>query len=183
VGVIDQIRIRAGRLTSKRELNNQASRKVITTSLEKANSIVMLYKITAEEDYTKVNNFMKYLKSEFGMKRVFFLGYWDDAKEDPEFLQSKLDFDFFSKKDLNWKGIPVGGNIDNFIAEKFDILIDLNNYYNIPLRYLILKSSAKLKVGRYSKENEPFFDLMVGGNDSDFEDYCNQLVKYLTMIK
>ena len=70
-------------------------------------------------------------------------------------------FDFFSKKELNWKGIPIGGNIENFIGEDFDILIDLNNYYNVPLRYLLVKSNAKLKVGPYSKENESFFDLMI----------------------
>lgn len=183
MGVIDKIRIRAGRLSLKKELNNDLSRKVVTTNLEKANAVAMLYKITTEEDYIKVNNFVKYLKSEFGTKRVFFLGYWDDAKKDPEFLHTKLDFDFFSKKNLNWKGIPVGGNIDNFISDKFDILIDLNNYYNVPLRYLILKSCAKMKVGRYSQENEPFFDLMLANNETDFEDYCNHLVKYLLMIK
>ncbi len=183
MSIIDEIRIKAGRLSLKKELNNIAARKVVTTSLDAANSIALLYKIHTEEDYKKVNKFMKYLKSEFGMKRLFFLAYWDDAKKEPDFLQTRLDFDFFSKKDLNWKGIPAGGNIENFLSEKFDILIDLNNYYNVPLRYLILKSSARMKVGRYSLENEPFFDLMLANNETDFEEYCNQLVKYLSMIK
>lgn len=182
VGIYDEIRIRAGRLSLKKELKSLTTRKVVTTNLNDANSIAFLYKIDSEEDYTKVNKFMKYLKSEFGTKRIFFLGYWDDAKKDPEFLQTKLDFDFFSKKDLNWRGVPAGGNIDNFLSEKFDILIDLNNYFNIPLRYLIIKSPAKMKVGRYSEENEPFFDLMLADNQTEFEAYCNELVKYLTMI-
>lgn len=183
MGIYDEIRIRAGRLSLKKELRTQATRKVVTTNLNDAKAIAFLYKINTEEDCIRVNKFMKYLKSEFGIKRVFFLGYWDNAKKDPEFLQTKLDFDFFSKKDLNWRGVPAGGNIDNFMSEQFDILIDLNNYFNIPLRYLILKSTAKMKVGRYSKENEPYFDLMLADNKTDFEEFCNQLVKYLTMIK
>jgi len=182
VGIIDEIRIRSGKISLRRELNNQRSRKVVATNLNDATSVALLLKIKDEKDYKKVTKFMKYLKEEFGIKRVFFLGYWDDAKNDPDFLQSKLDFDFFTKKDLNWKGIPIGGTIDNFTSEKFDILIDLNNYFNVPLRYLILKSASKLKVGRYNKENEAYFDLMLSNDQDDFEMYCNQLVKYLTMI-
>ena len=180
---MDSIRIRAGKLSLKSELNKQAERNVVTSNLNNATSIALLYKIDDEEDYKKVSSFIKYIKSEFGIKRVFFLGYWDDAKKNPEFLQTKLDFDFFSKKELNWKGVPFGGNIDNFINEKFDILIDLNSYFNVPLRYLLLQSNSALRVGRYSKENEPYFDLMISNEKDDFEEYCNQLVKYLTMIQ
>jgi hypothetical protein len=182
VGILDNIKIKAGKLFIKSELQKQDSRKVVALNLNNANSVALLYKIEDEDDYKKVSSFVKYLKSEFGLKRVFFMGYWDDAKENPQFLQTRLDFDFFSKKELNWKGIPIGGNIENFIGEDFDILIDLNNYYNVPLRYLLVKSNAKLKVGPYSKENESFFDLMISSDAENFEEYCNQLVKYLSMI-
>ena len=95
MGIIDEIRIRSGKISLRRELNNQRSRKVVATKLNDATSVALLLKIKDEKDYKKVTKFMKYLKEEFGIKRVFFLGYWDDAKNDPDFLQSKLDFDFF----------------------------------------------------------------------------------------
>jgi hypothetical protein len=52
----------------------------------------------------------------------------------------------------------------------------------VPLRHLLAVSNAKLIVGRFSEENKPFFDIMLSTNRDNFEEYCNQLVKYLTMI-
>lgn len=179
---VDNIRIRAGKRILRKEVAASRSRKAKVCNIADANAIALLFKITKEEDYINVQKFSKYLKSEFGTKKVFVLGYWDDPKKDPEFMQSKLDFDYFSKKDLNWFGIPSGGKIENFLQSSFDILIDLNNYYNVPLRYLIAKCNANLKVGRFSKDNEDFFDVMIGDNKMGFEAYGNELVKYLGML-
>lgn len=179
---MDNIRIRAGKRILKKEMAATASRKIKVRNIAQANSIAILYKIKDEEDYKNLQKFIKYIKSEFGTKRIYGVGYWDDPKNDPQFMQSKLDFDYFSKKDLNWFGIPAGGKIDNFLNEHFDLLIDLNNYYNVPLRYLIIKCHADLKVGRYSKENEAFFDVLIGNNKMDFESFGNELIKYLGML-
>jgi hypothetical protein len=181
--VVDSIRIQAGKRALKKELASNQNRVAKVCNLAEAKSIGLLYKVESQEDYNHLRKFAKYIKGEFGTKRVFMMGYWDDAKENPDFLQTKVDFEFFTKKELNWAGIPRGGNIDNFLSESFDVLIDMNSYFNVPLRYLAAKSSARLKVGRFSKENEPYFDIMIGDNKMDFENYCNELVKYLTMIK
>jgi len=182
VGVIDTFRIKYGKYHLQKAVNSYPERNAYAVNLNEAISVALVFKISNEEDYIKVNKFMKYLKGEFGMKKLFFMGYWNDPKNEPSFLQTKLDFDYFSIKNLNSKGEPTGGNIDNFLSEKFDILIDLNNYFNVPLRYLIMKSPAKFKVGRFQEENKPFFDLLIGKNEDGFEEYCNQLVRYLTMI-
>lgn len=180
--MLDNIRIRAGKRILKKELAKKINRSGKVTNLNQANSVALLYKITSEESLQHLQKFAKYLKSEFGIKKIFMLGYWDDPKNEPEYLQAKIDFDFFSKKELNWFGIPNGSKIRNFLNEDFDILIDLNNYYNVPLRYIIVKSRAKLKVGRNHIENEPFFDLLIANNKVSFEEYCNELIKYLTML-
>ncbi|CAG5084009.1 DUF6913 domain-containing protein [Parvicella tangerina] len=181
--VIDSIRIQAGKRALKKELISDQKRHVKVCNIADATAIGLLYKIESKESVEHLRKFAKYIKSEFGTKNVFMMGYWDDAKESPDFLQVKVDFEFFTKKELNWAGIPKGGNIDNFLNESFDILIDMNNYLNVPLRYLVAKSNAKLKVGQFSKENEPYFDIMIGDNSMDFENYCNELIKYLSMIK
>lgn len=167
----------------KKELLADEKRIAQVCNLADAKSIGLLYKIESQESLMNLRQFAKYIKGEFGTKQVFMMGYWDNAKENPDFLQTKVDFEFFTKKDLNWAGIPRGGNIDNFFNESFDLLIDMNDYLNVPLRYLLVKSNAKLKVGRLSEENEPYFDVLIGDNKMNFENYCNELVKYLTMLK
>lgn len=181
--VLDSIRVQAGKRALRKELIADKKRTAKVCNLAEANSIGLLYKIESKESYDHLRKFAKYIKGEFGTKKVFMMGYWDDAKESPDFLQAKVDFEFFTKKDLNWAGLPRGGNIENFLNEKFEILIDMNDYYNVPLRYLLAKNKSRLKVGRFHSENEPFFDVMIGNNDMDFENFCNELVKYLTMIK
>ncbi len=181
--VIDSIWIQAGKRVLRKQLAADQKRVAKVCNIADAGSIGLVYKIESKEGYDHIRKFAKYIKSEFGTKQVFMMGYWDNAKESPDFLQAKVDFEFFTKKELNWAGIPKGGNIDNFLGEKFDILVDMNSYFNVPLRYLIAKSNAKLKVGRFSEENEPYFDIMIGDNQMNFENYCNELVKYLSMIK
>lgn len=180
--VVDSIRVQAGKRALKKELLADEKRVAKVCNLADAKSIGLLYKIESKESYDHLRKFAKYIKGEFGTRKVFMMGYWDNKKDTPDFLTSKVDFEFFTKADLNWAGIPKGVNIDNFLNEQFDILVDLNSYFNVPLRYLVAKSKAKLKVGRFSKENEPFFDIMIGDNKADFENYGNELVKYLTMI-
>jgi hypothetical protein len=181
VKIIEDIRIKAGQRSIAKVLKTQ-QRKVQVCNLRDAKSVALLVKIVEESDLLQVQKFAKFMKGEFGTRKVFVLGYYDAKKDFPEFLQSKIEFDFFTKDDLDWKGIPKGPVVDNFSDENFDILIDMNNYYNVPLRHILSMSTAKLKVGRFSEENKPFFDIMLASNSDDFEEYCNQLVKYLTMI-
>jgi hypothetical protein len=113
---------------------------------------------------------------------VFILGYSDNKKEDPDFLRSSISFDYLQRKDLSWNGIPSGPVYENFVAERFDILIDMTNYFNVPLRFVLLRSKAKFKTGIFSEESKPYFDMMIAFDKDDFEEYANQLVHYLTII-
>ncbi len=178
----DSIRIKAGHRYLKKMMLSLNKRKAKLININDAKSIALLFKIEDQESYNYAAKFAKFIKGEFGTKRVFLLGYWDDKKENPSYLVTRLDFDFFTKKDLDWKGIPTNVVVENFLQEHFDILIDLNNYSNIPLRYVVLKSNAHLKVGRMSEENKPYFDMMIANNETDFEEYCNQIIKYLDMV-
>jgi hypothetical protein len=184
MGWLDGIKVRSGKAHIKKMLAKESKRSPVIKNINDINSIALLFKIANEEDYNHMNKFAKFLKAEFGIKRVYLMGYWDDPKVNPDFLLTRLDFDFFSRKDLDWKGIPNQSNpiIDNFIQIKFDVIIDMNNYFNIPLRYLLLKTSVGLRIGRNAEENKDFFDFMVASNETEFEEYCNQIIKYLNMV-
>ena len=179
---IDKIKIKAGRLILNRELKNSEQRNPVVCNLNNASSIALLMNISDETDMRKITKFEKFLKAEFGIKKVFVLGYSDNKKEDPDFLRSSISFDYLQRKDLSWNGIPSGPVYENFVAERFDILIDMTNYFNVPLRFGLLRSKAKFKTGMFSEESKPYFDMMIAFDKDDFEEYANQVVHYLTII-
>ena len=179
---IDKIKIKAGRLILRRELKNSEQRSPVVCNLNNASSVALLMNISDETDMRKITKFEKFLKAEFGIKKVFVLGYSDNKKEDPDFLRSSISFDYLQRKDLSWNGIPSGPVYENFVAERFDILIDMTNYFNVPLRFVLLRSKAKFKTGMFSEESKPYFDMMIAFDKDDFEEYANQVVHYLTII-
>lgn len=179
---LDNIRIKAGRLILKKEVKNNLKRTPIFCNLNTASSVALLMNISDESDMQKITKFEKFLKAEFGIKKVFILGYSDSKKEEPDFLRSSISFDYLQRKDLSWNGIPSGSVYENFVAERFDILIDMTNYFNVPLRFVLLRSKAKFKTGIFSEESKPYFDMMIAFDKGNFEEYANQLVHYLTII-
>ena len=179
---LDNIKIKAGRLILNKEVKKNANRKPVVCNLNTASSVALLMSISDESDLRKITKFEKFLKAEFGIKRVFSLGYCDFKKETPNFLRSSISFDYLQRKDLAWNGVPSGPVYENFVTERFDILIDLTNYFNVPLRFVLLRSKAKFKTGIFSEESTPYFDMMIAFEKDDFEEYANQLVHYLTII-
>jgi hypothetical protein len=107
-----------------------------------------------------VRNYVKKMKDELGLHKIQCLGYFD-GKELPFHLHAKLNFDAFCQKDLNWYRIPGGNTVNNFIAEEHDVLIDLTMDDHLPLQYIVAKSRARFKVGRFTESNKRFLDMMI----------------------
>jgi hypothetical protein len=105
-----------------------------------------------------------------------------DEKELPADYQSKLEFDFFTRKDLSRFYKPGGNTVKNFIQEDYDILIDLTSEEVIPLRYILNYSRARFKVGFYSEENQPYYDLMINMKKYNMIDFIDQVNHYLKII-
>ncbi|MBL0032476.1 MAG: hypothetical protein IPP27_09975 [Bacteroidetes bacterium] len=57
--------------------------------------------------------------------------------------------------------IPVNPIVQNFIKEKFDILINLNSGKCFPLQYIAAMSHARFRVGRYLRNATDSYDMMV----------------------
>ena len=89
------------------------------------------------------------------------------------------------KDDLNFAYRPVSQEANAFIGTRFDILIDMNFKKLLPLRYISSLSNAGLKVGLFDSENgNAPFDLMMDlKNPVNVEEYLNQVIHYLEMIK
>ena len=68
---IDKIKIKAGRLILRRELKNSEQRSPVVCNLNNASSVALLMNISDETDMRKITKFEKFLKAEFGIKKVF----------------------------------------------------------------------------------------------------------------
>lgn len=151
-------------------------------NLDEALSVGILYPVDRPETYHLVKKYVKHLKEQEGIRKIMALGYVD-VKELPADYNSKLEFDFFCKKDLNRLYRPQGNIIKNFIEEDYDILIELTNDTILPLRYILISSRAKFKVGFYNEENEPYFDMMINtGKSFNIVDFIDQINHYLKII-
>jgi hypothetical protein len=126
-------------------------------SFDSTKTIGLVFNSGSKEDFDLVHKYVKYLK---GMeKKVKVLGYFP-GREIQGLSYSKADFEFFTKKDLNWHLKPDKHFVDNFIAEEFDLLLVLNLKNDFPLRYVSALSNAKFIMGNLNK-NADIYDFMI----------------------
>lgn len=89
----------------------------------------------------------------------------------------------FTRKQTNfWTEIPSAQLVEDFIHQKFDLLIDLTVHKYFPLVYIAALSEANFKVG-YSGNAQNYFDLNVDFQaQPDAEQLAEQVLYYLTRI-
>ena len=162
-----------------RDLRNQ-ERKVQVNNLEVSHYIGIVYNATDPDDYKRLKAFVEYFKEQG--KRVMALGYIDD-KDPKKHLNTRLDFRFFTKKDLNWVLKPEGLEVNNFIEEKFDILLDLGVEYCHPIKYICGLSKAAFKVGPQDKHSEFYYDMFIDpGYNRTLENFIKNTEVYIKMV-
>ena len=168
-----------GKQTMKGELSNRERERSVM-SLDKALTIGILFDATENEDFDLVKKYVTYLRDL--KKKPKAIGFFSN-REVPKSTYAKLEFDYFSYKDLNWQQKPSGIVIENFINEEFDILIDLNIYDCFPLHYLTSMSKAKFKVGKKYTKNNDVFDMTIEmGNETGLKFLLRNIDTYLAML-
>ena len=135
-------------------------RRPVARNLAHCVKVGIVYFAEDEKAHMDVRNYVKKMKDELGLHKIQCLGYFD-GKELPFHLHAKLNFDAFCQKDLNWYRIPGGNTVNNFIAEEHDVLIDLTMDDHLPLQYIVAKSRARFKVGRFTEANKRCLDMMI----------------------
>lgn len=149
-----------------------------------ANRIGIIYKDIDEPHYNKVKAYAKLLKDKFPIKGIAVLGYIDlPYKQLPVWQSQKLEFQYFTHDDLSWNRKPVR-QVNDFVMEDFDILIDLSDGNVLPLNFLLKMSKAKMKVGLAHTAAEPFCDFLIDlGNQPAIDKYVDQINLYLSNPK
>ncbi|MBA3970880.1 MAG: hypothetical protein H0X46_01820 [Bacteroidetes bacterium] len=149
-------------------------------TFDNAKTVGILFDATSTEDYEIVKRYVVYLREH--MKKVKVLGFFS-TKEIPVLTYSKLEYDFFSLKELNWTGKPDSVVIRNFIDEEYDLLIDLNIHDHFPLKYIAALSKARFKVGKLDEEGMDIHDLMIDSDNTKTVKYfLRQIDTYIAML-
>ena len=181
MNLIAKIKNVIGNYTLKKELRS-FNREVIANkfSFDSCKTVGILFDATNAEDYEIVKRYVLYLR-EF-RKKVNVIGFFN-MKQMPPMTYSKLEYDFFSQKELNWIGKPSGVVIQNFINEEYDLLIDLNVHDHFPLKYMCALSKAKFKVGKYNEIDTAMYDMMIDADNTKTVKYfLRQVDIYITMM-
>ncbi len=87
----------------------------------------------------------------------------------------------FGMKDLNWKAEIISSEINNFINEKFDLLI---SYYDVEKAILLNithNSLAQFKVG-FSSIDKRLNHLMINTNAENYIVFAHELFRYLRIL-
>lgn len=143
-------------------------------------TIGILFEASNPEDFELIKRYVVYLR-EHG-KKVKVIGFFS-TKNIPSLTYSKLEYDFFSPKEIDWLNRPATHIASNFINEEYDLLIDLNIHDHFPLRYIAALSKAKFKVGKYKEKDETIFDMMIDSdNTQKLKYFLRQVDTYITML-
>lgn len=164
------------KLLSERRKKNKRKKELI--HLEKAQSFGIVFKITNEEEFTQVKNFLGQL-ADLG-KKVYAIAYCPQ-KEVPQAFLLHQGINVFSKKETTWLSIPKALFVEEFIQKETDVLIDLNFEPCFEIKWIVELSMAKMKVGLAGDANAAY-DLMLETDKKDIDYYTQYILYYLNMI-
>lgn len=92
-----------------------------------------------------------------------------------------FDYPVFSNRDLSWHGTVDKKEVNDFIAEPFDLLI---NYYDTEKVALLLVShlsKASFKVG-FASIDKRLNHFMINTNAENYKVFMDELFKYLKIL-
>ncbi|MEN8928562.1 MAG: hypothetical protein ABF242_01445 [Flavobacteriales bacterium] len=159
-------------------------RKVRVINYSNAKSIGVIYPVITTDYQDFINKFIDFLRQEVGFKSIISLGYCN-TKEIPSFIiNQSIKYQYFTKNDLDWNNFGKSKEVNAFIDQDFEILIDFSRDNINPIKHIVASSKSKFKIGRHSLENEKFYDFMVEMDDTaPISDFIIQVNKFLKQVK
>lgn len=158
----------------------RTSRNKTAHNFKSASTATILFDALIPESFSVVKDFSRYLKeNSIKTKVIGFVA----QKEVPQEMLLWANFDFITKKDLNWYGKPGGPVSEEYFASESDILFVFSFTQNISLDFLSQLSLAKFKVGCFTEANNDY-DLMINppGGKCDMEFLTEQVKLYINML-
>lgn len=142
---------------------------------QQALTVGILFSVEDKQKHEAIKDFIKLLEQDG--KKVSVLEFLPKQKDNYEFK-----FDFFTIKDLSFWGKVNSPDADKFMEIPFDYLYCIDNASNPLIMHLLAKSKARCRIGKFSKEDQPFFELMIEQNGS-VKNLIESMYKYSKQLK
>jgi hypothetical protein len=172
------IKRRIGNYTLKKQRKEQGCERHFH-NFSTAKSVGLLYPYDTATD-GDINTFMRFF-AEQGIKAQS-LAYIPEAVI-PQTFVTTVTKRIFCREQLNWFKKPVSGDVDNFIKEPFDILIDFSRTQVYPLQYIATLSAAQMRVGKLTYPGNPYEFILTIPENADNKFFIEQLKHYLLSIQ
>ena len=174
------IKNKVGNYILRQELQNLPRQRAFM-NLEECKTIGILFVYDTPENFDLLKKYVSYLKD--FKKKIKAFGFFNMDAEPPGLSYSKVEFEFFNRKDLNWYGRPTIVYTQNFIEEQRDVLIDLNLNDAVPLKFMAAKSNARFKIAKLTEENKKYCDMLIAYDKTkNFKYFLAQVDTYLGMV-
>jgi hypothetical protein len=156
-------------------------RKSYYSSISQVKNIGIVWNAARIEDFSFLSRFYQTMHE--NKTEVKIIGYFN-GKNLPNQYTAIRYLSVIKKDELDFFYRPLSREVNSFVNNKFDVLIDINFEKLFPLRYISSLSNAGLKVGLLEADssNAPFDLMMDIKNPINVEDYIKQVMHYLEMI-
>jgi hypothetical protein len=149
-------------------------------SFDTAKSIGIVFKMEGNELPAELQATMKFLSK----KRInfFAIGYYDHKEMHHSFINT-AHVSVFSKMDLNWYGKPRAVEVETFLHQGYDIVIDFCREDNVyPIQYITSAVQASMVIGGVYYPRCPY-DLIIDAQKvCNTAGYVEQIKHYLSII-
>jgi len=174
------IRLKIGKAVLAKKIS-RTKRKVYYSNIGLVKRIGIVWDASKPDEFPGLSRFHQ--KMHERNIEVNILGYFP-GKNLPDQYTAIRYLTCIRKKEMNFLYHPVTYETNNFISNRFEILIDINFKKLFPLQYISSLSNAGFKVGLFESEtmDTPFDLMMEIKNPVDVENYLNQVIHYLEMI-
>jgi hypothetical protein len=147
-----------------------------TLNFVDAKAIGILAHISEDSDYQILESLIKKLQAEG--KNVKILAY----HAQPVDIVNSLKYSFFTPDDLTVTGKIKTEEATDFINTKFDYLYCLNNTSSEVTDYIMLRSKALCRIGKYIPNKDYCFELMIHTTGESLEELSQQLLYFTSII-
>ena len=120
------------------------------------------------------------LANELGVKseKLTVLGYREDQKE----AETQTDSAYYSDKAIGVNGSFKSNVVQDFVKQKFDVLINFYGESKTSLDIVAAASNARFKVG-FAEIDHRINDLIIGGAQGNQDLFIKELKKYLKILE
>ena len=140
-----------------------------------AHNIGIMFSVEDKQKHLDIKEFIHHLEQDG--KKVQVLEYLPLKKENYEFK-----FDFFTINDLNFWGKLNSETAIKFSETPFDYLFYIDKEPNPLALYLLATSKAKCRIGRFSENENPFFEMMIEQNGTT-KGLIDTMYKYTKQLR